>query len=94
MSGQKHKKIKIVSDGTQLGTKIYDTSGNLIPLVAGVNVLIDGDSPLVKCWLKLVDVELELTTNVAVEEVVKVDEPPVDEPPVGESPASATEDND
>lgn len=64
------KRIRIVSDGTMDNTKVYDTNGNLIPFVVGINVVVVPDEPLVKCWLKLANVELDLTSTVDVEEVV------------------------
>lgn len=57
-------KLKVISDGTTVGTKIInEESGELLSGVASIDIMIDANNKFVTCNIKLVDVKLELTAN-------------------------------
>ena len=53
-------KIKIVSDGTAWGTKVLDSSGNLIGGITKLEMQIEEGNPLVMVKLEIVPGKIEI----------------------------------
>lgn len=66
-------KVKIVSDGTSVGTTVYDGNGEVM-MVKKCTIVIDVDKPLAKVSLEVYKPEMLVTTNV---ENVKVKRIPI-----------------
>lgn len=57
-------KLKIISDGTIIGTKIInEENGELLPGVTSIDINIDANNKFVTCNIKLIDVKLELIAD-------------------------------
>ncbi len=55
--------VKIVSDGTSLGTKVFDDSGNEIRFIQGINWHIDVHG-VATATITVLDVELDVVSDV------------------------------
>lgn len=56
-------KIKIVSDGTAHGTKLYNSDGNLIQNITSIKISPIVPNSLVTATVEFCNVELEMITN-------------------------------
>lgn len=59
-------KIKIISDGTAWGTKVLDSSGNLIGGITKLEMIIKEGEPLVLVKLEIIPGKIEMS-NVTVD---------------------------
>lgn len=62
------KRLKIVSDGTVNGTKIFNADGSKFePMVESIKIEIDAPSGLVKTTMVIINVELEMQMDTGFE---------------------------
>jgi hypothetical protein len=62
------ERIKIVSDGTNLGTKIYNFDGKEIPLVQSVTLILDADTQVYTAKLTILFPKLEVEVDAEITE--------------------------
>lgn len=58
-------KIRLVSDGTPEGTRVYDESGTRVTNVRGFSFDLHPDRPAAKVLLEVTDVHAEFTFDLA-----------------------------
>lgn len=57
-------KVRIVSDGTPVGTTVFTETGEKLTNIAEVTVFIDVRNPVATAILKVVNVEVDLMADV------------------------------
>jgi hypothetical protein len=58
-------KVKIISDGTAWGTKVLDSSGNLIGAITKLEMTVKEGEPLVMVKLELIPGKIEINNATA-----------------------------